>query len=39
MKIENAIKQARQKVEAGLLAEHAYCIALTKSKHKTKCLK
>ena len=33
MKIENAIKQASQKVEAGLLAEHAYCVALTKSKH------
>lgn len=33
MKTENAIMQARQKVEAGLLAERAYCIALTKSHH------
>lgn len=35
MKTENAIKQARQKVEAGLLAEDAYCVALTKSKHNS----
>ena len=34
MKTEEAIKRARQKVEAGLLAEHDYCVALTKSKHK-----
>ena len=33
MKTEEAIKRARQKVEAGLLAERAYCVALTKSKH------
>lgn len=33
MKTETAIMQARQKVDAGLLAERDYCIALTKSQH------